>query len=72
MSENSKKLKGVMKNGKPVARLKDPKPKADCFLDGGCHKSTMDKACPGIPTSNKCAACAHKKILFGIDPYHLA
>lgn len=66
------KLKEIMKKGKPVARLKEHKPKKDCFLDGGCHKSTLKDACPGIPMANRCAACAHKKVLLGIDPYYHA
>lgn len=72
MDQKSNKLKEIMKKGKPVAKPKNPPEKADCYLDGGCHESSMKYSCFGIPGSNKCASCAHKKILYGVNPYHIA
>ena len=49
MSATRNKVKAVLKN---------PLVKEDCFVDGAKRASGE---CPGIPKSNRCAACRMKK-----------
>lgn len=49
---------------RPKAVLKEKSAAEDCFV-GGCAIAIHDK-CPGIPMSNKCAACRCKKNYLGV------
>ena len=48
---------------RPKAVLKNKPEAGDCFVDG-CHRVSGE--CAGIPLSNRCAACRHKKNYMGV------
>lgn len=60
---------GNTTKARPKAYLKEKSAAEDCFV-GGCAIAIHDK-CPGIPMSNKCAACRCKKNYMGVKDWFL-